>query len=355
MSYPGKVEAVSGPLEHSTRQRAPYGRTGDRSPFRQVYDGPTYYGRNTVKPSPFDWKIALYIFLGGLSGAAEIIATVADFDGNPALEDTVRQGRYLALVGTLAGPPLLIAGLHTPSRWYNMLRIFRGTSPMSIGSWILTAFGGFAVATAAAQGGLDTTNPVRWPRLRRILRGSARVLQVPAALAGAGMSVYTAGLMAATSTPLWAAAPRLLAARFAAAAMAAASAALSLGARRHHRIAAAERLEDLTALAAATELVMARASNEVYRQRGVDTALHEPQFRLFYSGGAELIGTAVPLALYVANRVTRHPSNRLAWAGGLAVMAGSAALRLSMMYAGNESARHPEPYLAATQSERTSP
>ncbi|MBV9734312.1 MAG: polysulfide reductase NrfD [Acidisphaera sp.] len=349
MSYPGKIDAVSGPLDRSEKPRSPYGRTGDSAQFRRVYDGPTYYGRNTVKPSPFDWKIATYIFVGGLAGAAEIIATLADLDGDPEYADTVRQGRYLALAGTIAGPPLLIAGLHTPSRWFNMLRIFRATSPMSIGSWILTAFGGFATVTAAAHAADDAG----WRPRTRFFRKAARLMQIPAAIAGAGMSVYTAALLAATSTPLWAAAPRLLAARFGAAAMAAASAALSLGARRRRRYAAAERLEDFFALATLTEALIARNANTTFREKGVDDALHMPRYRAAYGGGAELLGTAAPLGLYVLNRLSGRRSERLAWAGALAAIAGSAILRLTIMYAGNESARRPESYLAMTQPGRS--
>ena len=46
---------------------------------------------------------------------------------------------------------LLVYDLHTPKRFYNMLRIAKRTSPMSIGTWILMSFSGFAVSGAAAQ------------------------------------------------------------------------------------------------------------------------------------------------------------------------------------------------------------
>ncbi len=150
-----------------------------------------------------------YIFLAGLSGAAAAISTLVDLsEGRPAA-DTVRRGRYLSLLAPTLGSALLVWDLHTPKRFYNMLRIAKGTSPMSIGTWILMAFSGFALGNGALAVRLGPDARPGW--MRRVLR----VTQVPAAMAGAGLGTYTASLLAATSTPLWAAAPRSMAARFA--------------------------------------------------------------------------------------------------------------------------------------------
>ena len=307
------------------------------------YQGPTYYDRSTVKSSPFNWIVAAYIFLGGIGGAAEIISTLADLGGSEQSKSMVAPGRTIALAGSLLGAPLLIADLHTPSRWYNMLRIFRATSPMSIGSWILTAFGIFAGATATA----DAAGRIG-PRPSRLFRRLARVLQVPAALAGAGMTFYTGTLLAATSTPLWAAAPRLLASRFASASMAAAAALLSLIERRGGRDGSAQRLEELAALAAAAEWALGSASDRVYAHTGVGSVLREAPYAPLYRGAAAL-GTILPLALYGADRVVFRGSGLLSRPASLALIAGSAVLRQALMYAGNESARRPRDYLAFTQ------
>lgn len=309
-----------------------------------AYQGPTYYGRSTIRPSPFTWMVAAYIFVGGVGGAAQIISAVADLGGRGEAKTVVGPGRHLALAGTILGPPLLIADLHTPGRWFNMLRIFRATSPMSIGSWILSAFGGFAGATAAADLA-ERTGILGRPGLFRCL---ARALRVPAALAGAGMTFYTGGLLAATSTPLWAAAPRLIAARFASASMAAAAASLALIQRHRGYGSTARNLEKLAALAAAVELGLGLASDRVYRQSGVASSLHEPHFAPAYRA-AELLGTVLPLAFYGLDRLLFRGSGRLSRPASVAVIAGSAALRQALMYAGNESARRPRDYLAFTQ------
>ena len=142
-------------MEPLDRERAPYGRQNksaertDLESLASPYRGQTYYGQPVVKPSPYGQLIASYLFLGGIAGASQIIATIADWTGDSRNRFITCAGRYLSFGGILAGPLFLIADLRTPGRWYNMLRIFRRTSPMSIGSWTLTAFGGLSGITAS--------------------------------------------------------------------------------------------------------------------------------------------------------------------------------------------------------------
>ncbi len=307
-------------------------------------DTTTYYGRSPIKPSPFEWKTAAYIFLGGVSGAAAIIGTMADLGGARDTKSVVRNARYLALPGITAGPVLLIAALHTPARFYNMLRIFRGTSPMSIGSYTLSGFGVVAGTTALAQMAEQAGLPGLglWRRL-------ASTLQIPAALLGAVMAAYTGGLLAATSNPLWSAAPRLLAARFGAASMAAAASALALLERRGKRRKSAGRLEDLAALAATLELLIGTASDRIYRAKGVNTVLDEAPLGPAYHVVAEMAGTMLPVGLHIGNALRRRRSGALGSTASVAILVGSAALRMTMLYAGNASAKRPLDYFAVTQ------
>src|SRR3978361_2341534 len=188
---------------------------------QEAWQGPTYYGRPQLKAAPFEnWVVGGYIFCAGLAGASALISTIAGLSRAPEAAGLVRVGRYLALLAPLSAP-LLVYDLHTPKRFYNMLRIAKRTSPMSIGTWILMGFSVFAGLSAAAQFVSDRAPGLRW--MRRV----AQVADVPAAVAGAGLSTYTATLLSATSTPLWAAAPRALAVRFGASSVAAGAASLS--------------------------------------------------------------------------------------------------------------------------------
>jgi hypothetical protein len=132
-------------------------------------------------------------------------------------------------LATILGGPLLIIDLHTPQRWYNVLRIFRETSPMSIGTWGLVSFGSLSAVLAAAQFASDHGHPPSRTKQRAI-----KLLEVPAALAGMAMSTYTGALLSATSTPVWAAAPRRIAALFGVSAMASGAAALTIAEQGRH-------------------------------------------------------------------------------------------------------------------------
>jgi formate-dependent nitrite reductase membrane component NrfD len=85
----------------------------------------------------------------------------------------------------------------------NMLRVIKLTSPMSLGSWILTAFSTGASVAAAAE--IDRMTGERLPLgpLRRVLRFVEGPAGLEAAALGPLLAVYTAVLLADTSTPTW--------------------------------------------------------------------------------------------------------------------------------------------------------
>ena len=293
------------------------------------WTGPTYYGRSQLKPAPFNnWVVGGYVALAGLSGASALIGSIAEAARGPAGRPVGRRSRYLSLLAPTIGSALLVWDLHTPQRFYNMMRIAKKTSPMSIGTWILLAFSGPAMLAGAAQLLADWRQHLRWPW------GVARAAQMPAALAGIGLSTYTASLLAATSTPLWAAAPRSLAVRFGAASVASGAAALALG----ERSARSRRALDALAVAAlAVELAAALRSHQTYAAKGVEESL-QTGWGGVEKYGATGLGVVLPLGLKLAG---------LAYGGrgsvaNLAVLAGSLLLRVSIMGAGDLSAERPE-------------
>jgi formate-dependent nitrite reductase membrane component NrfD len=297
------------------------------------WSGHTYYGRPQLKAAPFN-KVMVggYIFLAGLSGGAQILSTLLDVSGGRHAEPVVRRGRQLAMLAPTVGAGLLVADLHTPKRFYNMLRVFKTTSPMSIGTWILAGFTGSSALAAAADFVAARVPGFGW------LRRGARLAQLPAAAAGAGLGTYTASLLSATSTPLWAAAPRALAVRFAASSIASAAAALSLFA--HDR----ETRRDLNMVCAGAlgvELAASTAADEEYRRRGIHDALHSPGGRMDALGGIG-VGTVVPLGLLAINLLFGGRSRTLSAAASAAVLGGSLMMRIAVLASGDESASRPE-------------
>jgi protein NrfD len=303
--------------------------------------GPGYYGRPAVKPSPYGWMVWSYIHVAGISGGAQIIATIASLLRRRQLQGMARNGRYLAAAGSATGAILLIADLHTPQRWYNMLRIFRQTSPMSIGTYILTPFG-LASAIAAAAEFFRARTP-GW------LRTSASIAQIPAAVASAGMTCYTGALLTATSTPMWAATPRLLAARFASSAMASAAAALSLFARARGEQRNSATLDNIACLATLADTALSASASRRYREHGVATSLRQagPDRNLHVL--ATGVAHALPLACYALSGVMPRHARKLSVLAALGVLGGGLLMRASIVNAGNTSASRPQDTFSYTQ------
>lgn len=148
----------------------------------------SYYGRPILKQPT--WKtpdVPLYLFLGGLAGCSAVLAEGAALTGRPELE---RVARLAAAGGAAAGTVALVHDLGRPERFLNMLRVFKPTSPLSVGSFILAPFGGLAAAAAGAQ----VTGVL--PRLGRLAGLGAAALGPP-------LATYTAALVANTAVPAW--------------------------------------------------------------------------------------------------------------------------------------------------------
>jgi formate-dependent nitrite reductase membrane component NrfD len=97
--------------------------------------------------------------------------------------------RKVALAALAPSPPLLVMDLGRPERFYNMLRIFKPRSPMSMGSWCLTIFGGLASGAVGAD------------LLGR--RNTARRLGAANAVVAGYLGSYTGVLLASTAVPVW--------------------------------------------------------------------------------------------------------------------------------------------------------
>jgi formate-dependent nitrite reductase membrane component NrfD len=160
----------------------------------------SYYDRPVVKPAPWGWDVAAYLFLGGVAGGSAVLGAGGQLTGRPALR---RNCRLAALGAVSLGAVALVRDLGHPERFLNMLRVIKVTSPMSLGSWILTAFSAGAGVAAAAE--IDRMSGARLPLgpLRRVLRAIEGPAGLEAAVLGPELAVYTAVLLADTSTPTW--------------------------------------------------------------------------------------------------------------------------------------------------------
>lgn len=294
----------------------------------------SYYGRPVLKPPVWEWKVPAYLFTGGLAAGTSLLAAGADLTGRPALR---RVGRTGSLAALLASVYLLVADLGRPARFHHMLRVAKPTSPMSVGTWILSAFGpGMGVAALAEV----LPGPVRRSLPGKLLRATARPAGLASAVIAPAVASYTAVLLSQTAVPAWHEAHPHLPFVFTG------SAAASSGGFAMALVPVEEAgpARTLAAIGAVAEIT---ASKVLERQLGLSAEayttgkahrLRQWSERLTAAG---LLGTVT-----VARR-----SRALAALSGAALFAGSALQRFGVFEAGVESTKDPK-YVVVPQRER---
>ncbi|HEX6761286.1 MAG TPA: NrfD/PsrC family molybdoenzyme membrane anchor subunit [Gaiellaceae bacterium] len=275
--------------------------------------GDSYYGRPILKEPVWKPTIPWYFFTGGLAGASSVLSYAARRGGNVRL---ARTSLGIAFAAEVASPGLLISDLGRPERFLNMLRVFKPTSPMSVGSWVLAVSGASTTASVATRA-LGVL-----PRLQRM---SGTV----SAGAGGPLAVYTATLLSDTAIPVWHEGRRELPFVFAADSAASAGAAATL-LLSPDDAAPARRLAICGALAAEglAEAMRSRLglAGEVY---GKGKAGRFDRL----AKAASLTGAAL---LFAGGR-----GRASAMAGSALVLGGGLARRFSVFHAGFQSARDP--------------
>lgn len=283
----------------------------------------SYYGKPVVKEPVWEPMVPAYFFCGGTAGAAAGLGLAARLAGNAPL---ARAATYVNAVAIAVSPPLLIADLGRPERFLNMLRVFKVTSPMSVGTWILSASG-------LVSGGAATLEVLdRLPRLKLGAEAAAAAL-------GPFLATYTAALLADTSIPVWHEARRELPFVFAGSSAASAGGACALLAQPR----SARPARRLAITGAALEL---GASAVMQRRLGflAEPYKRGPARRL--SVAATALTGAGGLTMLLAGR--RRPG---ALAAGALLLAGSLTERFAVFRAGFASARDPS-YTIVSQRQR---
>ncbi|HEX7183495.1 MAG TPA: NrfD/PsrC family molybdoenzyme membrane anchor subunit [Thermoanaerobaculia bacterium] len=323
--------SLQGPLDPSLpsfplsrrRERGPGGEGPWRDLPSRSFEGdePTYYDRPVLKEPVWIWAVPVYLYVGGTAGAATVLGAAAQAIDGERLRGLVRTCRWVAAVGGAAGSALLTYDLGRPERFLNMLRVFRPTSPMSVGSWVLAAAASCAMGSALLtdrRGSLGKTGDVAGY--------SAAVLGMP--LAG-----YTAVLLANTAVPVWKATRRSLPPLFIASSVSGLASLLGLaplGPREEkivHRFGTIGKVADLAA--------MAMVERDAGRVERVGRPLHEGLSGVLWKAARGL--TAASLAASLLPGRSRVKRTAMALLG----TAGALALRFAVFQAGKASARDP--------------
>jgi formate-dependent nitrite reductase membrane component NrfD len=277
------------------------------------------------------WKneIASYFYLGGISGGAAAIAALAELIGGRSLQRLAHVAHWVAFLTFLPCPPLLIADLGLPSRFHHMLRIFKPSSPMNLGSWVLIGHG--AVLTLAGLRTIASRIPMFGWILRIIPAKPVAMAELPLGLALGG---YTGVLIGTTSIPLWSESP-LLGGLFMASAMSNGTAAVSMVASITGE-SAVER-DALAAMSISSGLADLALLGLYLKTSGTAARpLFEGRSLAVTSGGAAATASAVVLEAIAGRLPSRARSvTRLA---AICTLLGGAALRFGVVHGGCMSA-----------------
>jgi formate-dependent nitrite reductase membrane component NrfD len=286
----------------------------------------SYYGKPILNEPTWEARdIAGYLFLGGLAGAGAAVAGGASATGLAGLGRVLKVGSTAAAGLSLAA---LVHDLGRPTRFLNMLRVAKPTSPMSVGSWLLAGFAPLS-ATAAF---CEVTG--RLPRLGTLATAGAATL-------GPAVATYTAALISNTAVPAWHEARAPMPFLFASSG-AAAAAGLGLLAAPATETAP---VRVLALVAAPAEVGLSRLAAQ---QAGLAGECYER------GRAGRLLKTAEALTLFgAAAAVFARRSPALGRVGGLALLTGSALTRFGLFEAGLASARDPK-YTVVPQRERLS-
>ena len=190
---------------------------------------PGYYGQPVVRPPVWTWEIPVYLFVGGLGGMSAVIAFGALLFHH---FDVAGTAMWIAASASVLSPVLLILDLGRPRLFLHMLRVFKPQSAMSMGAWILAAFGTCVVPGLIALE-LQRSN-VFAGAIGQILEVVTGILIFGSAMFGMLLATYTGVLIGATAIPAWFLHHKLLPIHFGTAGLGSAAALLEL---LGHRIA----------------------------------------------------------------------------------------------------------------------
>jgi len=302
----------------------------------------TYYDLPLVKKAHWKWQIILYFFLGGMAGGSFLVQTLADLFDSQKYRNLIRSGRYLSFVCILASPVLLIIDLGKPARFYNMLRVLKLRSVMSLGSWGISIFGMLCGLTTAHQ--MANDGLLNWmPPIAKLLKAlPVKVIESIGSVAGLFVASYTGVLLSSTAVPVWARARHVLGPLFVTSGLSTALSALSLILSYNH-----EKQDELEKLDNAEMVTMTTELGLIASLYPILGPLGKPLFKgkngVLFQAGTIGTGLALPLLIKLVFRVTgRQASREQHIATSLLVLVGGYILRHVWIIAGRASADDPE-------------
>ena len=308
----------------------------------------SYYGRPIVKAPPWGWPIGVYLWLGGIAGGSGVLAFGSQLMRNREL---TRNTRIAAFGSAALGSLALVGDLGRPERALNMFRVFKVTSPMSMGSYVLLTFASSSAIPAASEVDkllIDDGRIIPLPEwLRSLLRTGADAATPLTGIFGPILATYTGVLFADTSNPAWNEGKNHLPYVFGFSGALAASGTAMITVSPENA-------------GPARALAIAGTAGEMYMMHQMKESM-DPTVREVYekdspgnllnlSEVAVVAGSIGVVASSVLQALGKK-SRALSIASGIALVAGSAFTRFGVLHAGHNSVKDPK-YVVEPQKRR---
>ena len=158
-----------------------------------IETAPGYAGRPVTKAPNWHGLVTLDILFNNLSAGLFLVAALGELAAPASFRPLAGAAYPVALLFLLADLVCLVLDLGDPLRFHHMLRVWKPSSPMSLGTWSLTAYAD-PLTVLALMSFLPVGAGIE--PLRRIL---LVVGLVPAAAA----AVYKGVLFSTTAQPGW--------------------------------------------------------------------------------------------------------------------------------------------------------
>lgn len=290
----------------------------------------TYYDRPLLKRPVWTIDIPLYYFVGGAAGAALTLGGAIQLVSSGNRDELRRLSavcHWTGIIGSTIGAAFLIHDLGRPMRFLFMLRVFRPTSPMNIGTWILAAAAPSAIATGLLL------NRGGWPGRLGEAAGYA------SGLIGAALASYTGVLVSNTAIPIWQESRRWLPVLFAASGAATAASVLNVFYAEEAGRTGTPALRIARTFGTVARVAEIAAAKKIERAVSavprVGRPLRQGAPALLWKAANALTLASVALSLLPGG------SRKRTRVAGLLGAAGSLCLRFAVHYAGDASARDP--------------
>jgi formate-dependent nitrite reductase membrane component NrfD len=162
----------------------------------------------------WNWIVAIYLFVAGVSAGAFIISATAYFLGREKYENITRIGAHIAPFPVIIGILALIYDLERPHLFWKLFLTFQPNSVMSLGAWLLLFFSIFSIThfylwLPEKYDYLKVIPAIKSNRFLSLYRGD-NLTKIRGLVAGfgipisIGVGIYTGVLLGAlTARPFW--------------------------------------------------------------------------------------------------------------------------------------------------------